>query len=111
MGDASVGNVYSLAKTSDIASSFFVGTQGAVTEVGLKLAEDVTAKGLMSKNAPEGWRVGKPSGTIAMSEDGMGACVRSEWRMETQGFLGLKKQNRHARKRDYTRRLDSAYYD
>jgi hypothetical protein len=63
--------VYSLAKASDISSSFYCGLRGAIVEVNLTLAADATADAVR-RDAPPGWRVDHSRTKLAFQEPGIG---------------------------------------
>jgi len=121
MADASCDRVHALAKSSDMASSFYCGIQGAVTEVELKLANDVTENDLLRKSAPPGWkntRRGSPLlSNVALMETGISLCdPEYEWMIQESGNPGLWRQSRGKHKGKVatlgpTARLDAAYYE
>lgn len=118
IGDSTHDRVHALAKSSDLSSSFYCGIQGAVTEVQLKLAEDVT-KDDFQRSAPSGWRTTARKSPlvqdVAMMENGTSLCRKGEWQLQETGFAGMWRQSRGkaatgAMPSGKGRRIDSAYY-
>ena len=73
--------VYSLAKASDLSSSFYCGLRGTVMEMNLTLAEHVTPKSV-ERAVPSGWQVEhvtlpsweaeRPRPKVSLQEPGIG---------------------------------------
>lgn len=80
--------VHALAKASDISDTFYCGLQGSVTEMTLRLAEDVTLEDI-KRTAPPGWRPGKPRGKVAIVETGVAICRENEWEQQNSGYPEL----------------------
>lgn len=118
IGDSTHDRVHALAKSSDLSSSFYCGLQGAVTEVQLKLAEDVTTDDY-NRPAPSGWRNMDRKAPlirdVALMENGTSLCRQGEWQLQETGFAGMWRQSRFKTAPGmetlaHNKRLDSAYY-
>lgn len=111
LGDAGYDRVHALAKASDLSDTFYCGLRGAVTEMSLRLGEDVTDEDL-TRSAPPGWRAGVPRGKIALAETGISLCRQDEWVQEDHGVPDLRRQTRQKPTSGRLRhrgRLDSSY--
>ncbi|KAL6875045.1 hypothetical protein J3F83DRAFT_729642 [Trichoderma novae-zelandiae] len=119
---SSMDRVHSLAKASDLSTSFYCGVRGALVEATHALAEDVDAV-VSRRSAPEGWQANDPEGRASLIETGVSRRdgesqleEQTQTRMpelyyyergtipETDGSEG----GETAMKRERGRRLDSA---
>ncbi|PNP60227.1 hypothetical protein THARTR1_00251 [Trichoderma harzianum] len=67
----SMDRVHSLAKASDLSTSFYCGVRGAVVEAAYSLAEDVDLV-VSRRSSPEGWQAIDPEGRASLIETGVG---------------------------------------
>ncbi|PTB68986.1 hypothetical protein BBK36DRAFT_1112678 [Trichoderma citrinoviride] len=68
---SSMDRVHSLAKASDVSTSFYCGVRGALVEATYAVAEDVDAVA-SRRSAPEGWQANDPEGRASLIETGVG---------------------------------------
>ncbi|KAL6827664.1 hypothetical protein V8C40DRAFT_242509 [Trichoderma camerunense] len=67
----SMDRVHSLAKASDLSTSFYCGVRGAVVEATYSMAEDVDLV-VSRRSSPEGWQAIDPEGRASLIETGVG---------------------------------------
>ncbi|EHK23818.1 uncharacterized protein TRIVIDRAFT_190731 [Trichoderma virens Gv29-8] len=67
---ASMDRVHSLAKASDLSTSFYCGVRGALVEATYALAEDIDSI-VSRRSASEGWQAVDPEGRASLIETGI----------------------------------------
>ncbi|UNI22637.1 hypothetical protein JDV02_008505 [Purpureocillium takamizusanense] len=85
----------SLAKTSDLADSFYIGTRGAFIEAQLSLAEDARGEEADTHAAPKGWTAELSKGeSLVIGETCISLCEGEGW--QTARPMPTVRLRRHA---------------
>ncbi|KAI9900593.1 hypothetical protein N3K66_004855 [Trichothecium roseum] len=103
--------VHALTKASDASSRFYVGFEGAVTEVNLCLSRDVGSgsnDSLLERTHPEGWEAVPSKGRVGLIENGVGLVDEREWNRAPTENLEIWHQNQEAILRGTTTAAASA---
>ena len=79
----------SLAKASDISSSFYASARSTLFELTPKLTEDLSVGFTKIRKAPKGWWAGAPASVLAMTETGVGLTGTREWDIPDNGVPNI----------------------
>ena len=113
LGNTMYDRVSALAKTSDLASSFYAGVRGSVMEMKMVRTGDEDSTSHEATVVSERWVEGRPRAVLSLIETGVGLCGSPEWLHEEVGVpepLYLKRdEDDSAPEPREGRRLDSCW--